>query len=627
MRWLDSIFHLGIDPQLLPDEQGNPQPRAAATSSTTSSNTKSTGSLTPVSVDLAIAVNVIAFTFIIASGGFALFTRLLVSLELLLDPLPGFFESLYATPALFVAVLWLSHVGNFSAARVLVLTSVHGTALAWSLLFGPVAHFHHFSFSYLLMPVLFFEKNRRGLVAISSAVPLLNYVIVELAESKYLSHVYRPLVTTPPLPALCLWVAAGLTTTVILTLSAFLLQTQYEHQVANLRRVSEAKAEFLQSMSHEVRTPMNSIIGLTDLLLHSQVVRDAELRQFLKIIHSSGETLLCVVDDVLDLAKIEAGKLSISPGEVNLREFVEEIVVILAPGADARGLELIVDVDGRIDFGAHVFVDGLRLRQILNNLLANAIKFTERGEVLLKVRKVKSRRRLSGTLQPSRQNSHGPQEEFLRFEIQDTGIGIPSQDLPFLFSDFYQVEQRTKRFGGTGLGLAICKHLVHQMGGEIGVISDHGVGSTFWFSIPCPLVTQSESEGGVALGLPFEQHMSSLDGRSVWLYHPCATLVDTTEKFLVNRGMRVTILQSTAPLRDLCESTTDDPPDFLIAPFAALREAKPVSATAAVAAGASESSSGFPSSVHRVALIPWSKQMSFSREVASSYVSLPLSEQ
>ncbi|WP_205959697.1 hybrid sensor histidine kinase/response regulator [Ramlibacter humi] len=246
--------------------------------------------------------------------------------------------------------------------------------------------------------------------------------------------------------------------------------TQLEASREEALSAARAKAAFLATMSHEIRTPLNGVVGMSTLLAETRL--DPEQRDYLQTIRISSDQLLAVINDVLDFSKIESGKLDLEREPLSVRGAVEEACDIAAPRAREKGLELIVDVpeDGPEAVPPAILGDVTRIRQVLINLVNNAVKFTSQGEVAVHAR------RLPGVDAQGRCT--------LEFRVQDSGIGIPPDRVGALFQAFTQVDaSTTRKYGGTGLGLAICKRLVEMMGGDIGVKSRLGEGSTFWFTV------------------------------------------------------------------------------------------------------------------------------------------------
>jgi len=243
------------------------------------------------------------------------------------------------------------------------------------------------------------------------------------------------------------------------------LEQRVVERTRELHNALNARSQFLAVMSHEIRTPLNGIIGTVDVLKDG--VSDPEQQRHLHVIEQSGNTLLALINDILDYASIESGKVLIISEQFNLSALATETTGLYAQNARIKGLRINLDMDP--DIGTLCQGDPLRLRQILGNLISNAVKFTEQGEVRVRLRR-------------DHDNT-----DYVLFEVEDTGIGIAPDTLSQLFELFQQADSSTRRrYGGTGLGLAICRQLVELIGGEIGVQSTPGKGSRFWFRLPLP---------------------------------------------------------------------------------------------------------------------------------------------
>lgn len=346
----------------------------------------------------------------------------------------------------------LSHIATRPAASSLrrVIGMVHDNGMAGYMMYALGEYCAPFYI--VLLWVTFgngFRYGRKYLLG-SAVLGTISFYLVFITTEYWKSH-----------PKLGIGLLLGL---IVLPLYVSTLLKKLTAAISRAEEANKAKNQFLANMSHEIRTPLSGILGMVDLLRGTPLT--AEQEDFTNTIHASSQTLLFLIEDVLDISKIEAGKISVNTVDLDFHTLVKNTIAMVAQQAREKGLDISTQIPSRIPF--QLRGDPLLIRQVLLNLLSNAIKFTETGSVCLRVEQIREM----------------PKKVFLRIEVADTGIGIPIESQARIFERFSQADESiTRRYGGTGLGTTIAKQIVELMGGTIGLESEPGKGSVFWFTL------------------------------------------------------------------------------------------------------------------------------------------------
>jgi signal transduction histidine kinase/CheY-like chemotaxis protein/HPt (histidine-containing phosphotransfer) domain-containing protein len=417
----------------------------------------------------------------------------------------------------FAAVPWLNRRGHIRLSRILYTLDVNLGLLALTLAMGTGSGIHLFLLpSAWLVLILFDWEERKSMIAGTA----LAFAVLVAMEGMGPEHgLFYPLGAREERLLHFFVVITAQAAQIMLVLYFFLANRSTETALAQAgeaaKTADKAKSQFLANMSHEIRTPLNGILGMSSLLLKSEM-RD-EQKDLVQAIQSSGLDLMAIVGEILDLSKIEAGKMRLEKAPFHLENLLEATLRPFEHEARRKRLRLMLDLGS--DIPANLLGDTMRLKQILNNLIGNALKFTPSGGVVLRIRREADPAPAAGAAVPAAGAAvpaagAGADACVLAFEVEDSGIGIPPEAQDRIFHSFSQGEQATtRRYGGTGLGLFICKQIVEMMGGTIGFRTAPGKGSVFHFRLPFPIAAEAPAQEAQGEDQPAEGPGASVSTR------------------------------------------------------------------------------------------------------------------